>query len=505
MMTLPLALALALAAEPVNPGAAGPGQAPPRPGPPPELRLPESRRFTLENGLAVTLVKVGRMPKATVQLSIRAGKGDEGPDQAGLASFVAGMLVEGTTRRSAGEIAAQAARWGGSVDADVTADETVVGGTVLSEFAPDLVELVADVAQHPAFPAKELERVRQDLVREVTIARTMAQTLAQERFLAATYPGDAYGRLLPTPEQLRAYPPDAVRAFHGAAFGARRAHLYVAGQFDAAAVEKALREAFGGWAPGTPYARGSVTPASARLVHLVERPGAVQSSLYVGLPVLDPRSPDYLRLVVTNTVLGGYFSSRMTANLREAKGYTYSPASVVSVRAGAPGYWAEVADVTTAVTGASLTEIFKEVDRLRAEAPGAGEVAAAQAYLAGQYLLQTSRREGLVERLRFVDLHGLPDAWLEGYVRELRAVTPEEVQRMALTWLDGRKMTVVVVGDRKLVERQVRGVGRVVVTPVGTAPARPAPVGAAPRRTPAPEAAPAKRDARLLPRKEARR
>jgi zinc protease len=463
MTLLPLALALALTTDPAAPAKA----APPPPGPARDFKLPAMTRFTLENGLAVTLVQVGPMPKATIQLSVRAGLGDERPDEAGLAKFVAAMLKEGTTTRSATEIAARAARWGGAVDTVVTPDETVVDGTVLSEFAPAMVGLLADVATHPAFPEKELERVRQDQIREVSIARSVPSTLAQERFLAVTYPGSAYGRLLATEAQLQALPREKLLAFHGGRYAARRARLYVAGRFDGKAVEQAVREAFGGWTAGTAPAPAEAQPSSRRVVNLLDRPGAVQSSLYVGLPALDPRSPEYVKLVVTNTLLGGYFSSRMTANLREAKGYTYSPRSVLSVRRGAPGFWAQVADVTTAVTGASLKEIFFEIDRLRGEAPGAAELKAVQSFLAGQYVLQVSTRDGLVDRLRFVDLHGLPPDWLETYVQQVKAVTPADAQAVARKYLDGARMSVVVVGDRKVVEEQVKPFGEIVAGPQG--------------------------------------
>ncbi len=462
MIAIALLLAAALAA-----GAPGPAADanPPPPGPPPAFTLPPRRELALENGLRVTLVQTGRLPRATVQLVVRGGTGDEAPDQAGLSRFVAGMLVEGTRTRSAGEIAAQAARWGGAIDAEVTPDVTLVGGTVLSEFTPDFLGLLADVATAPAFPARELERVRQDLLREVAIQRTLPQTLAQERFLALTYPGHGYGRLLPDAAALKGYRGEQVHAFHAATFVARRAHLYVAGRFDGAAVERAVRAAFAAWAPGTPYQGRPAAPTSRRTVNLVERPGAVQSSVVVGLPVLDPRNPDYVRLVVTNTLLGGYFSSRITANIREAKGYTYSPRSAVAVRAGAPGYWAETADVTTAVTGPALGEILREVDRLRAEPPPPAELAAVQSFLAGDFLLRVSSRDGLLERLRFVDLYGLPPSWLEDFTRAVRAVTPEDVRRMARTWLDPARMTVVVVGDRAKVEGQVKALGPVVVAP----------------------------------------
>ena len=461
MTTAAVALALALAQ---NPAASAPKEAPPPAGPPIEFKLPKLRHLALDNGLEVTLVETGRMPKATVQLVFRAGTGDDSAEQTGLSTFVATLLPEGTTTRSATMIAETAARWGGSVETSVTSDETVVGGTVLSEFAPDLVALVTDVAMNPAFPAKELERVRQDTIRHVTIARTQPQTLAQERFLATIYPDQPYGRLLPTVEQVKRYTVEDARRFHQGAYVARRAHLYVAGRFDAAATEKAIRAVLARLPAGAPREARPISPAARRAVYLVPRPNAVQSSLFVGLPVLDPKHPDYLKLAVTNTLLGGYFSSRITANIREAKGYTYSPISMVGVRAGT-GFWAQVADVTTAVTGASLKEIFGEVDRLRAAPPPEQELRAVQAYMAGTFVLQTSDRAGLIGRLRFVDLHGLGEKWLEDYVKNVRAVTPADVQRMAQQWIDPARMAIVVVGDPAKIEEQVKAFGTVVAAP----------------------------------------
>jgi predicted Zn-dependent peptidase len=186
----------------------------------------------------------------------------------------------------------------------------------------------------------------------------------------------------------------------------------------------------------------------------------VQSTIIVGLPVVDPSNPDYVPLVVTNTLLGGYFSSRVTANLREQKGYTYSPYSQVSTRYR-DAYWAQNADVTTAVTGASLKEIFFEVDRLQAEAPSADELKAVQSYLGGTFVLQNSSRSGIVTQLEFVDLHGLPESYLTDYVRRVQAVTPAVVRDIAARYIDDSKATIVVVGDRKVIEEQVRPFGAV--------------------------------------------
>jgi predicted Zn-dependent peptidase len=175
--------------------------------------------------------------------------------------------------------------------------------------------------------------------------------------------------------------------------------------------------------------------------------------------VADPSKPTYTRLEVMDALLGGSFGSRITANIREQKGYTYSPYSTVSPRARS-AYWVETADVTTDKTGASLTEIFGEVERLRREAPPADELRGIQNYLAGVFTLRNGSRGGVASQLQFLDTHGLPDSYLSEYVQRVMAVTPEQLRRTAEEELIPERMTLVVVGDKKTVEPQVAPFGR---------------------------------------------
>jgi len=186
----------------------------------------------------------------------------------------------------------------------------------------------------------------------------------------------------------------------------------------------------------------------------------VQSTVVYGLPVVPPTSPDYVPLSVTNTLLGGSLPSRITANIREKKGYTYSPRSFLQPYPGA-ATWSEFADVTTKDTGAALTEVVKEVDLLRKEPPPAEELAGMQRYMSGTFVLTNSNRVGIINQLRFIDLFGLPDDWLRTYVQKVNAVTPEDVTRMTRKYIDPTKMTLVVVGDRKTVESQLKPFGTV--------------------------------------------
>jgi predicted Zn-dependent peptidase len=274
------------------------------------------------------------------------------------------------------------------------------------------------------------------------------------------YPDHPYGRLLPTAEELQALTLEQVRGFHAANFGAARAHLYLIGRFDAGQLEAAVRAAFGDWKRGTEAAPRPPSPHAERKIYLVDRPGAVQSTIYLGMPVIDPTNPDYLKLVVANALLGGSFNSRITSNIREQKGYTYSPISLMSWRRR-DVHWVQTADVTTKDTGASLKEIFGEIARLKAEPPSAQEVLGIQRYVAGIFVLRNTARDRMVQQLRFVDLQGLPDDWLDKYVQRVYAVTPKDVQEMTAKYIADDKAAIVVVGDEKTVREQVAPFGPV--------------------------------------------
>jgi predicted Zn-dependent peptidase len=159
-------------------------------------------------------------------------------------------------------------------------------------------------------------------------------------------------------------------------------------------------------------------------------------------------------------LLGGSFSSRITSNIREQKGYTYSPQGQLSSRYR-DAYWVEIADVTTDKTGPAIREILAEIDRLQADPPSEKELKAFQNYRAGVFVLQNSSRPGIIGQLEFVDLHGLPADYLNGYVKRVYAVTPQDVQQMARKYLQDDRATIVVVGDKKIVEDQVKEFGPV--------------------------------------------
>ncbi|MGI8705557.1 MAG: M16 family metallopeptidase [Sphingomicrobium sp.] len=450
------AAALALVFSPVAATAQDfPTQMPPA-GEPPSFVVPAAETFRLPNGMQVTLVPYGFVPKALISLRIYSGNLNEG-ENVWLSDLTGQMLREGAAGRTGAQIADAAAAMGGNLEVGVGVHETSLSLNVLSEHADEAVALIADVALRPDFPETELERVRSSLLRNLAVAQTQPQSTA-DAALAASYYGDhPYGRLFPTEAQLKAYSVEDVRRFYSANFGAERARLYVAGRFDPAAVRAAIEKSYSAWARGPERLRLPPQPRPGPQVVLVDRPGAAQSTIRLAFPAPVAGSPGDIPLRVSNALLGGAFSSRITTNIREAKGYTYSPFSGITLNAG-ESLWTFDADVTTAVTGPALKEVFYEVRRMQNEPIPEPEAAGMRQYIAGLFILQNASPAGVINQLSTRDFHNLPPTWLETYVPAVLSVSAERMKESARTSLPLDRMTLVVVGDLKKVRPQLRQV-----------------------------------------------
>lgn len=427
---------------------------PPEGSAPRPFKVPPRQTWTLENGLRISAVSYGRIPKIVVRAFVRAGNVNEGPNEIWLADLTGEMMKEGAGSRTAAQLAEAASLMGGQLTVSVGSDQTTVDLEVLSEFAADAIQLVGDVLQRPMFPESELPRLRNDMVRRLAVVKSQPQAISDELFYKAIYPNHPYGRLFPTEEMIKAYTLEQVRSFYRKSFGAQRTSLYVAGMFDLTVVRKAVNGAFTGWTRGDPPANNVPQTAGLRSLHTADRPNATQSTVRIGLPVPHPAHKDYVALEVTDSMLGGSFISRITSNIREQKGYTYSPRSATSAHYR-DAFWVHRSDVTTASTGAAMTEIFNEINRLRREPPSDQELKGFQQSLAGIFVMQNSSPSGIIGRLNFVDLHGLGDSWLSTYVQNVNALKPSDVQRIAETYLDPNKMTITVVGDQSKISDQI--------------------------------------------------
>jgi zinc protease len=454
----------ALACLAALPAIAGAREQPPPPGTPHEFRLPAKETMRLDNGLATTFIDYGSVPKVTLLAVVRTGNIDEGADT-WLPDMTVEMMKEGTATRSAYDIAKQAAAMGGALGLSVGAEQTTASLSVLSDHAVSAVRLLADVLQNPRFPESELPRVLANFERNLAVARADPLSLADEALARHVYGDHPFGRLLPRDGQLAGYDVAKLRGFYERNFGARRTHVYVAGRYDREALEAALRGAFQDWRAGAAPTNLPAKPSDTARLALVDSPGAPQSSVRMAVPVPDPASALYFQTTLMNSLLGGTFGSRITSNIREDKGYSYSPDSSISARRGG-ALWVMSAEVTAEHTAAAIAEIFKEIDRLQREAPPEAELAPVKNYRAGVFVISNSSPNGVLGQLAFMDLHGLPDDFLMHWVANIQAVTPAQVTEMARRFVRPERMTVVVAGDLAKIGDSVRALPQFAGTPM---------------------------------------
>ncbi len=431
---------------------------PPTGGTPKDFTVPAYKTVTLKNGMKVTLVPYGTTPKTTIRLIVRTGSLNEPADQVWISDLAADLLLEGTKTRSGQALAEEVASYGGELFSNAGTDQSQLGADVLSEFAPNLVKLLGDVVSNPLFDEKDFERIKGNYLTNLAVAQTTPDNIADKELYKLVYGKHPYGVTEPEQEALKGYTVAMARKYHEDNFGAKRAHLYISGVFDEKAVMKAVEETFNGWKQGSDPVINPARIENVKKFSLIDRPGAKQSKIIYGIGTVDPTSPDYVKFLVMNSLLGGSFASRITSNIRENKGYTYSPSSGLMTRYRS-GFWNEEADVTSSVTGPALKEIQSEIKRLGDEHPAEAELQGIKNYEAGIFVLRNSSRAGVIAQLNFINFHGLSDDYLKTYVKKIIDTTPAEVSAMVKKYLTLDKFTLVVVGDKVLVEPQLKELG----------------------------------------------
>jgi zinc protease len=418
---------------------------------------PKRTKAHLSNGLEVILSESHAIPKFHGQLSFRSGNAavvDRGP---GLAEMTATVVRTGTTRRVSRQIEEDLRRIGADLSSSAGADTTGIGFAGLSELAEPLLALVNELAREAAFPEPEFERERRQKLEEVKLDRTQPGFLASERLRKVLFGAHPYATVAPTEAQVAAYKRSDLTQVYREFYTPENALLVMVGDFDTASMLKSIEKAFDGWTGKKPTANSVPGPAQpkGRRVYLAHVPGAVQTQILAGCHAITRKHADWVKLGLTNSLYGGAFNSRLVMNIREDKGYTYSPRSGVNAFRQ-HGYFSVSAAVRNDVVAASLTEIFYELDKLRSLPVPEPELADARNYLSGIFSMGLATQDGLLTQLATVALNDLLDDYLETYREKVRALTPADLLATARKYLDSANMQIVVVGDRTKIEDQAK-------------------------------------------------
>ena len=451
---------LAAAGIAQNPAPAKPDRSkPPALGPVRPLKLPPVQKLKLANGIPVLLVELHEVPVVQVNVFVRAGAGADPLDKPGLASLTADMLDEGAGSRSALQIADELDYLGADLQTFARWDASGVALHVPAKRLAAAMPILADVALRPTFPAAELDRVRKDRLTALLQARDEPPTIASVAFANALYgTKHRYGTpVMGTEVSVRGFSRADLQSFHQRAFQPANAAIIVVGDVAPPSIQKDLDAAFGAWKPASAAAPAAVPAApqvAERGIWIVDRPGSAQSEIRIGR-VGPPRSTeDYFPLTVMNTILGGSFTSRLMQNLRETHGYAYGARSSFDYRLSTGPFIASAA-VQTDKTGPAISEFFKELDAIRKTVTEV-EVAKAKNYVALSFPSDVETTGDIAVKLGEQFIYGLPDGWLDTYVQKIGAVALGDVQRVASRYVDPDKVAVVIVGDRKKIEPEIR-------------------------------------------------
>ena len=422
----------------------------PTPGAIREFSFPPTAGAVLPNGVRVRVATQRALPVVTVRVILDAGAALEGTGEEGLATLVANALEGGTERLDGEALAWELESAGLQLESWAGWDSLQLECTAVRDQLPAALALLAEVVRRPAFPAAEVERMRDEQLAELLQRQVEPRALADDmasHFLFAT--DSPYARpLLGRRASVERFDDAAVRAFHARRFGPDRCAVVLAGAIEPAEAEALVAASFGDWS-GAAIAGGAieVAPRSrARTLHLVDRAGAVQTELRIGHVGVARSHPDYFALLVMNGLLGGTFTSRLNLSLREKHGFTYGVRSGFGYRR-APGPFVIQTAVGTDVTVRAIEETLREVGTLLDEGATEEEVSSVRHYLAGVFPLEIQTTEQLAGKLAEAVIYDLPDDYFASYRDRITAVTRDDVNRAARTHIRPAELAIVVVGD----------------------------------------------------------
>ncbi|MEZ4365436.1 MAG: pitrilysin family protein [Kofleriaceae bacterium] len=433
----------------------------PAPPPPSKLELPPVERFTLPNGLEVLVVASAELPTVTMQLAIRAGRDREPLARLGVAELTADLLVKGTSKRSALQIAEAVDFVGATLSADATFEATMVACSVLAKDLSTCLTLLPDVVMRPTFPEVELRRAQRQEIAGLRARFDNAGALAADHVQHLLWGDDHVRGWILDESDVAARTRDDLVAWHKAYYAPNNALLTVAGAVDVKALKASLTKAFGGWkqrdvAPAPRYADPAVSGIKVRLVDM---PGQTQTQIRIGQLGLRHDDPRFFDALVWNYVLGGgAFSSRLMEVVRAEGGKTYGASSSFD-RNAERGAFVAATFTRNAEAVATTKLVSAEITKMAATGPTATEVADAIANLAGSHAMRFESARDVANALLLAELHDFGIEYLENFGVRLAMVDAASAAAAAAELLRPRDQVIVLVGDARALEPQLSAAG----------------------------------------------
>ncbi len=431
-------------------------------GPPPKASFPDYTETKLKNGLKVFVVENHEEPLITFRLMFKTGSEFDGK-KSGLSNFMCDLLTKGTKKRTANEFAKESDFIGAGIGASAADDNMSMSGGGLKKYSDKILELMTDALFNPIFPEEELEKARKQALSGLVYAKADPNSLAGNLEIKVVYNKHPYSNF-ETEKSLKAVTRDDLVKFHQAHLIPNNASLAVVGDVTSKEIIPVIEKYFGSWKSGVVQVSKFPEPDPVKgvTVHIVDRPGAVQSNIAVAATGMKRKNNDYIHLSVVNSIFGGGFSGRLFQNLREKHGFTYGAYSSIDARKMA-GAFSASADVRRIATDSAITEIINEMKRLHTEEISDKDLSMHKDYLSGTYLLSLESAGTTASRVQSIDLYGLDKDYYKNYVMNVRSITSKEAKDLATKYIPTENIVILVVGDAKELKPKLEKFGTVTV------------------------------------------
>jgi zinc protease len=453
-------MATALPALAADKGPALPKDLPPY-GATKPVSAPPVKQLKLDNGLEVWLAALPGFPKVALIAAVHGGYVADPKDRPGMANLIATVATQGTKTRSAKQVAEEFQAAGGDLTATADPDSILLVTNVLQDKAAAALSALADVIQNAAFLDEEVEIAKKNAASELQANEAEPSFLARRALYRSLFGNHPYAITAPTQNSIANTSAADLRAEYARRFRPEHTLLVAVGDFDEAALTKAIRASLGSWSAAEEKPLPVIEKPEqsfARAVVYVPRENSVQTALYLGTLGPDRADPDFAAARVATAIYGGMFGSRLVSNIREDKGYTYSPFAQLSPLRET-GVLLSLADVRNAVTGASYNEISYELNRMATTAPEQHELDSAKRFLNGSLALQLQSREAVARVLARLWVSGLPPDEMGAQSRKIESVTIEDVKMAGRRYFPAARMTVVAVGEEPVIREQLAPFG----------------------------------------------
>jgi len=430
----------------------------PQPGAPRDYHFPKFEVRKLENGMRIIVASVQKLPVVTVLAVIDATAVADPAGKEGIAELTAQTIREGTEKVDGAQLALEFEKLGTSFESGADWDSTVASMTVLRDKLDKAFSLFSDVIIAPAFRDDDIERLKAERLAERLQIIDEPRGLAEESFSRFLYAdGVRYGEPMSgSSKSVTTITRDDVVKFYSENYAADATTLILVGDVTLDEGVTLARKSFGAWkgARKNIVVKADVPARSARASRIVSKADAAQSELRIGHVGVPRVNEDYFPVVVMNAILGGLFSSRINLNLREVHGYTYGASSYYDWRRQSGPFVISTA-VQSEVTAAAITEVFKEIDRMRTEQVGDDELTLATSYLEGVFPIRYETTAAIAAALANMVTFKLPESYYDTYRSNIAAVTSLDVLNAAREYVHPDQLQVVVVGDPTLLKSPI--------------------------------------------------